>query len=47
MPINMIAAADAAQFESKRLNKSLEFSKADVAQFSPRQAFPQIASAGT
>jgi hypothetical protein len=33
MPVNMVAAADPAQFEAERFDQSAEFGKPDVPQF--------------
>jgi hypothetical protein len=46
MAINMVAAANPAQFESERFDQPPEFGKPDVSQISASQALPQIISAG-
>jgi len=40
MPVNMMAAADPAQFESERLNQPTEFRKAYIPEISSLQSPP-------
>jgi hypothetical protein len=46
MAVNMVAAADAAQFKSERLDQSTELGEIDVSKFAGAKTLPQIVSAG-
>jgi hypothetical protein len=44
MPVNMVATADPAQFESERFDQPAEFGKPDIPEVSRNQSLPQSVS---
>jgi hypothetical protein len=46
MPVNIVDAADPAQFESVGFDRAAESAEPDISKVTGSETFPQIASAG-